>query len=120
MKKKTENIYKKGRIQRKIKIPGKTTWLPPLLGLGPCWAYADDKFAIWKNSHSPLFAGIVKEIKAMTTKFSECSFIFEGRETNYEAHSLAQHTLGFSLGGHLWLFNPPDLNWIPMYLDIDQ
>lgn len=67
-----------------------------------------------------LYASIVKETISRGSQFSACCFIFEGRETNFEAHSLAKHTLGLSPGLHLWLLNPPDLSCIPMYLDIDQ
>ena len=66
-----------------------------------------------------LYASIVKEIISQGSQFLVCSFLFEGRETNFEAHSLAKHTLGQSPGRHLWLVNPLDLSCIPMYLDID-
>ena len=66
------------------------------------------------------YASIVKEIISQGLQFPACSFIFEGRETNFEVHSLAKHTLGLSPGRHLWLLNTPDLSCIPMYLDIDQ
>ena len=67
-----------------------------------------------------MYAIIVKEIRETMELFQQCSFIFEGRETNIEAHSLAKHTLGLSLGRHLWLLNPLDLNCVSMNLVYDH
>ena len=61
-----------------------------------------------------LHSSIIKEINLTSQQFSRCSFIFEGRETNLEAHSLAKHTLGVSLGRHVWLLYLSDLHCIPM------
>lgn len=49
----------------------------------------------------------------MSRQFTSCSFIFEELDSNVEAHSLAKHTLGLSLGHQVWLLNPNDLNCIP-------
>ena len=73
-----------------------------------------------KNNAGGLYWGIIKEIKDTSAQFTACPFIFEGRETNIEAHSLAKHTLGHSLGRHLWLLDPPELNCIPLYLAYDS
>jgi len=61
-----------------------------------------------------LHSSIIKEICLTCQQFSRCFFILEGRETNLEAHSLAKHTRGLSLGHHVCLLNPPDLHCIPM------
>lgn len=66
-----------------------------------------------------LYAPIIKEINTTSSHLLDCSFIFEGRDTNQESLSLAKHTLGLPLGCHLWLLNPPDINCIPMYLDLN-
>ena len=58
----------------------------------------------------------VREIRETSTLFQHCTFTFEGRETNIEAHRLARHALGLGHGRHLWLIDPPDLNCIPMNL----
>ena len=67
-----------------------------------------------KSSARGRCGSILKDIVATSSEFCSCSFIFKGRETNLEAHSLAKHTLGLSLGRHVWLLNPPDLHDIPM------
>ncbi|XP_073355474.1 uncharacterized protein [Aegilops tauschii subsp. strangulata] len=41
-----------------------------------------------------MYATIVKEIRETMELFQECTVIFEGRETNQEAHSLAKHAFG--------------------------
>lgn len=61
-----------------------------------------------------MYASIVKEVNATSELLQHCTFIFEGRGTNHEAHSLAKHALGLDLGRHVWLLNPPDLNCIPL------
>jgi hypothetical protein len=67
-----------------------------------------------KLGRGGMYESIVKEIRNTSEQFQQCTFIFEGRGTNLEAHSLAKHTFGLDLGRHLWLINPPDLNCIPM------
>ena len=64
-----------------------------------------------------MYAIIVKEIRETMELFQQCSFIFEGRETNQEAHSLAKHAFGLDSGRHVWLINPSDLNCIPMNIN---
>lgn len=60
------------------------------------------------------YAAVVKEINATSEQFQQCTFIFEGRGTNLEAHSLAKHVFGMDLGRHVWLLNPPNLSCMPM------
>lgn len=69
-----------------------------------------------KNGTGGTYASIVKEISETSRDFHQCTFIFEGRSTNIEAHSLAKHAFGLDLGRHLWLINPPDIHCIPMNL----
>ena len=59
---------------------------------------------------------IIQEIKLIMREFMECSVIFEGRASNYEAHCLARHTLNLHLGRHMWLLNPHDL--LPISVNI--
>ncbi|EMS52220.1 Aspartic proteinase nepenthesin-2 [Triticum urartu] len=47
-----------------------------------------------KNNTGGVYASIIKEILETSRNFQHCSFIFEGRESNFEAHSLAKHTFG--------------------------
>ena len=58
-------------------------------------------------------AHIIREIKQMESEFQSCSFIFERRTTNIEAHSLAKYALSLSIGRHVWLLQPPNLRCIP-------
>ena len=77
-----------------------------------CQGVADDI----KHGTGGTYASIVKEISETSRDFHQCTFIFEGRSTNIEAHSLAKHAFGLDLGRHLWLINPPDIYCIPMNL----
>lgn len=67
-----------------------------------------------QNRTGGMYAPIVKEINERTTNFQQCSFIFEGQETNVEAHSLGKHAFGQGSGRHVWLINPPNIDCIPM------
>lgn len=70
------------------------------------------KIPLKKNVYRGSYSNIVREIKTTTTQFESCSFIFEGRFTNIEAHSLAKHAFDLDLGQHLWLLNPLDIHCI--------
>ena len=69
-----------------------------------------------KNNTGGVYASIIKETLETSRNFQHCSFIFEGRESNFEAHSLAKHAFGLEFGRHVWPLNPPDLHCIPMNL----
>ena len=62
---------------------------------------------------------IVHEIKARSTAFS-CSFIFESRGSNVEAHRLARYALNLAPGRHVWFGQPHDQTCIPLSVDFDQ
>ena len=64
-----------------------------------------------------MYAPIVREINETATYFQQCSFVFEGRDSNAEAHSLAKHAFGLGPGRHFCLINPPDIDCIPMNID---
>lgn len=49
-----------------------------------------------------------------------CDVIFEGGESNHEAHSLAKFSTSLDEGHHVWLFNPHELACIPLNIHIDQ
>jgi hypothetical protein len=66
-----------------------------------------------KDGTSGKHGHIIWEIKIMASEFQDCSFIFGGRASNLEAHSLAKHALSLSAGHHLWLLQPPT-NCIPL------
>lgn len=57
-------------------------------------------------------ASFIREIIKAAAEFQSCSFIFEERETNIEAHGLAKFALNLSIGRHLWLGQPPDIQCI--------
>lgn len=78
---------------------------------------ASDCQGVVKDIHKQeggMYASIVKEIVETARTIDDCNFIFEGRVTNLEAHSLAKHAFGLDFGRHVWLLNPPDLRCIPM------
>ena len=60
------------------------------------------------------YVAVVKEINPTLNQFYQCTFIFEGRGINLEAHSLAKHIFGLGLGHHVWSLNPPNLLCMPM------
>ena len=62
------------------------------------------------------YGAIISEIKLKAATF-QCIFTFEGRATNYEAHSLARFSLRRGPGRHLWLGQPHDLSCIPLSVD---
>ena len=68
-------------------------------------------WTVWKHC---------QEINVTSLQLLRCSFLFEGREPNIEAHSPAKHGLGLLLGRHVWLLNPPALGCIPMYSVYDR
>ena len=57
---------------------------------------------------------IVREILQTSTLFTACNFLFEPRESNYEAHRLARFGISLPAGRHLWLGIPHDPIVIPM------
>lgn len=62
---------------------------------------------------------IIKVIQSCLHHFISCSFIYESRSSNFEAHSLAKLALGLE-GRHLWLLQPLDLNCIPLNIVLNQ
>jgi hypothetical protein len=46
---------------------------------------------------------IISEIRSRSTHLRECSFSFESRASNFEAHNLARHMISRGVGCHLWL-----------------
>ena len=69
-----------------------------------------------KNRTGGAYASTTREIVEKSATFDSCTFIFEGRATNIEAHSLAKHAFGLDFGRHVWLLNPPNISCIPMNL----
>jgi hypothetical protein len=49
---------------------------------------------------------IIREIRSRSTHLRECSFTFESRASNFEAHNLARHMISWGVGNHLWLVVP--------------
>ena len=52
--------------------------------------------------------GAVREIRATQLLFDSYKVIFEGRENNSNAHSLAKYSVLLDQGRHLWLGAPHD------------
>ena len=61
---------------------------------------------------------IINEIRLQLDP-SCCNFVFKGRATNLEAHSLAKHSLSLGLGHHVW-FGQHDPNFIPHHIVFDE
>jgi hypothetical protein len=59
------------------------------------------------------YGAIIEEIKSRAASLRECSFVFESRAVNFEAHKLARFTSSLDLGRHMWLGIPYDL-YIPV------
>ena len=79
---------------------------------------SDAKQIVWdiiQGSHGK-HGAIISEIKARSTAFS-CRFIFEGRESNIEAHSLARFALNLSPEHHMWFGQPHNVNIIPLSMN---
>ena len=68
------------------------------------------------NRTGGAYASTTREIVEMSATFDSCTFIFEGRATNIEAHSLAKHAFGLDFVRHVWLVHPPNISCIPMNL----
>ena len=45
-----------------------------------------------------------------------CNFVFESRDSNSEAHSIAKFACSLGQGRHLWLGQPHDLRCISLSL----
>lgn len=63
---------------------------------------------------------MVRELSLHSINFNICSFIFESRSSNVDAHNLDKHTLLLNQGHHLWLISPHDTTCIPLYAQVDQ
>ena len=59
-----------------------------------------------------LYGPIITEIKARAS-FLNCTFSFEGRATNMDAHRLAKFALSLVSGRHVWLGQPHTPTRIP-------
>ncbi|KAE8812314.1 Aspartic proteinase nepenthesin-2 [Hordeum vulgare] len=55
-----------------------------------------------KKQIGGIYASIAKEIVDTARTFNDCTFIFEGRASNLETHSLAKHAFGLDFGRHVW------------------
>jgi hypothetical protein len=55
------------------------------------------------------YGSIIEEIKSRSTLLHECSFVFEQRAFNFEAHNLGRFATTLGIGRHLWLGIPYDM-----------
>ena len=65
-------------------------------------------------------AAIVHEIMARRSSFTLCTFVFESRSSNVEAHRLARFALNLAQGRHVWFDQPHDPVCIPPSVEFDQ
>jgi hypothetical protein len=56
------------------------------------------------------YGAIISEIKDWSSLFQDCTFVHEGRASNFEAHNLARFSTSLGVGSHVWLGNPYDIN----------
>lgn len=91
------------------------------LGLQRCIIACDAKQVIHDiiNNSRGRYAQILTEIKERAGNFT-CSFIFEGRAANTEAHSLAKFSFFVARGRHLWLTEPHDQTCIPLSVEFAE
>jgi hypothetical protein len=60
-----------------------------------------------------LHATIIKEIRARVDGLNSCNFIYESRNSNVDADSLAKYSLNLAPSRHIWLLQPHDFVTIP-------
>ena len=65
-------------------------------------------------------AALVHEIMNHMSSFVSCSFVFERRNFNFEAHNLAKFVCNLNIGRHVWLGYPHDLNLVPMTIPLNE
>lgn len=65
------------------------------------------------------FGQIIKEIKLRSENFN-CTLRYEGRASNFEAHSLGKYSLSLARGRHVWMVQPHDIFCIPNYVTFEQ
>ena len=65
-------------------------------------------------------AGLVHEITNHSNSFVSCSFVFERRNFNFEAHNLAKFACNLDIGRHVWLGYPHDPNLVPMTIPLNE
>jgi hypothetical protein len=61
---------------------------------------------------------IIREIKLRSQPF-QCSFTFESRAVNIEAHKLAKFSLSLAQGRHVWYGQPHDQRCIPQSVEFE-
>ena len=57
---------------------------------------------------------IIKEIWERMNSFNSCSFIFESRSTNRDAHNLCKFATSLDPGRHVWFLYPHDTGCVPV------
>lgn len=55
----------------------------------------------------------IREVTAQGQEFNNCEFVFEGFKSNSKAHNLANFSVSFDRGRHVWLGSPHDPISIP-------
>jgi hypothetical protein len=64
------------------------------------------------------YGAIISEIKDWSSTFQDCTFVHEGRASNFKAHNLARFNTSLGVGHHVWLGNPYDIN-IPVNIVVE-
>ena len=71
------------------------------------------------SENSGKYDTVIKEIRSRARHFM-CNFMYESRNSNVEAHSLAKHALSLGLGRHVWLGNPHNPRCISQTVVFDR
>jgi hypothetical protein len=82
--------------------------LANVLNLDKAFIVSNCKTAVDDIKHGTLGRNrsIIAEIRSRSTLLQECSFTFESRASNFEAHNLARHMISWGVGRHLRLSVP--------------
>lgn len=66
------------------------------------------------------YDAIIQEIKAQESSMVSCHFMYESRNFNFEAHSLAKHTPSLGVGRYILLDLPYDPAIVPLNIISDN
>ena len=73
-----------------------------------------------KKGTSAQYGAVIHEIIDRKASFSSCSFVFERRNFNFEAHNLAKFACNLDIGRYIWFGTPHDPNRVPMNIVLNQ
>ena len=78
---------------------------------------ASDVIMTIKDGSRCNYNSVLKEIEHRWKDFQVVEFVHEGRECNTHARNLVRSALSFDHGRYVWLFEPRDVTFVPLFLD---